>query len=81
MLHLILQWSGAVTAVTGSYLTGSQERRLRQGGFALYLVSNALWIADALHTQTWGLLAMNAAFTLTSLRGVWTNRSTARLGT
>lgn len=40
-------------------------------GFVAYLVSNAGWIASALHHGAWALLAQQAVFVATSLWGVW----------
>jgi len=69
MLILMAQWLGALTGVPGSYLVGSQTRHQRQCGFALFLISNACWLYMAIATSTGGLLAMNLAYTVTSIRG------------
>lgn len=74
MTLIILQWLGAITGVTGSYYVGSQIKNQRLAGFILFLFSNSCWIVVAYLLQTWGLLAMNLAFTATSIRGCYQNR-------
>lgn len=69
-----LQWPAALIGILGAWLVGALARRSRRAGFWCFLVSNALWIAWGALFHQWGLVLMQAAFTVTSLRGVITNR-------
>jgi nicotinamide riboside transporter PnuC len=66
----LIEWVAAVAAVAGTLLLARKSARAGWG-FVLYLVSNAGWIASALHHGAWALLAQQAVFVATSLWGVW----------
>jgi hypothetical protein len=68
-LHFILQWTGCVIGVTGAALLAMNNAASRYG-FVVFLASNALWLTDGYITQTWGLVVMQVAFTITSAFGV-----------
>lgn len=70
----MLQWIGAVLGVTGAWLVAHQLGRVRAWGFVGFLASNVCWISWGLSTGAWGLVVMQAAFCLTSLRGVLVSR-------
>ena len=65
-----IEWVAAIAAVAGTVLLARKGPRAGWG-FVLYLVSNAGWIASALHHGAWALLAQQAVFVATSLWGVW----------
>jgi nicotinamide riboside transporter PnuC len=67
----LIEWLAAVAAVAGTLLLARKGPRAGWG-FVLYLVSNAGWIASALHHGAWALLAQQAIFVATSCCGVWT---------
>lgn len=67
----LIEWLAAVTAVAGTLMLARKGPRAGWG-FVFYLVSNAGWIASALHHGAWALLAQQAVFVATSLWGVWT---------
>ena len=64
------QWAGAATGVTGTLLL-AVPGAASKWGFVLYLVSNYFWIRFGLATKTPGLIVQNAAYTLSSLIGIW----------
>lgn len=68
-LLTLIEWVAAVSAVAGTLLLASKGRRAGWG-FVLYLVSNAGWIASALHHGAWALLAQQAVLVATSVWGV-----------
>lgn len=72
----LLQWLGCAAGVGGAWLLGQKfsTSNTRAWGWILFLVSNACWIAWGLVFQVWGLLVMQALFTVTSLRGLINNR-------
>lgn len=67
---VLLEWAGAITGLLGSTLLAANAT-WSGWGFAAYLVSNACWIAFAVHKRAWGLLTMQAGFTATSIAGIW----------
>ena len=71
VILIIIEWLAASTAVAGTLLLARKGPRAGWG-FVFYLVSNAAWIAWALHHGTWALLAQQAVFVIISVLGVWT---------
>ncbi len=55
-------------------MVASATRRGRLVGFWCFLISNLLLIFWGWLTGNWGIVAMQLAFTVTSLRGIRTNR-------
>ncbi len=70
-----LQWTAAIVSVLGSWLVGAVLSYHRFVGFTLFLLANALWAVYGVLTDQWGIVLMQAVFTLTSLRGLLNNRS------
>jgi hypothetical protein len=69
-LFILIQWTGALVALVGSFLVGCGDPRERFWGFWLFLFSNVLWILWARRHAAWGLLVMQLAFCVTSVRGI-----------
>lgn len=69
-----LQYPAAALGLGGAWLVSSMSPNQRAFGFALWIVSNVAWVAWGVYSRAWGLVAMQAAFTVTSLRGLWNNR-------
>ncbi len=63
----------AVT-IGAAWLTASTTKRRRLAGFALFLVSNALWIVWGWSDAAWALVALQAFLIVTNVRGVVDNR-------
>jgi hypothetical protein len=68
-----LQWPAMVLSVLGSWFVADVSPSLRMLGFALFLAANVAWLVWGWHTRAWALVIMQAVFTLTSLRGIWSN--------
>lgn len=68
-----LQWPAMVLSVAGAALVADPHATVRLIGFVLFLLANATWLAWGWHTRAWALVIMQALFTLTSIRGVWSN--------
>lgn len=68
-----LQWPAMVLSVLGSWFVADASPSLRLLGFALFLAANVVWVAWGWHTRAWALVIMQAVFTVTSIRGVWSN--------
>ena len=65
---------GAVFGIAGAWLVGSRGMTGRWWGFWGFFVSNLLLILWAVWLQHWAILAMQGAFVITSVRGIWMNR-------
>lgn len=74
----LLQWIACIVALVGSYLVSAERRTHRLLGFALFLVSNVLWIWWGTQSSAWALVTMQSAFCLTSALGVVRNRADAQ---
>lgn len=68
-----LQWPAMVLSVAGAALVADPQASVRLVGFVLFLLANLTWAAWGAHTRAWALVIMQALFTLTSIRGVWSN--------
>jgi hypothetical protein len=68
-----LQWPAMVLSVLGSWFVADPSPSLRLLGFALFLAANVAWVAWGWHTRAWALVIMQAVFTVTSVRGLWSN--------
>lgn len=73
-MNTIPEWIAAAWSVIGAWLVGSQDVHLRWFGFLLFLMSNLIWIGWGITIKAWPLVAMQCAFLVTSVRGVWSNR-------
>lgn len=65
-----IQWAGCALGVLGSFLLATNSR-FSGYGFLAFLGSNAMWITYGLMVAAPALIVMQAAFTLTSLLGVY----------
>ncbi|MEW6283016.1 MAG: hypothetical protein AB1758_30665 [Candidatus Eremiobacterota bacterium] len=68
--RLFTEWAGALTGLLGAALLATNSD-ISGWGFVAFLVSNLFWIAFGLLNKTYGLLLMQAGFTLTSIVGVY----------
>jgi hypothetical protein len=78
MLMPLLEWGGMLTGVIGAWLVGDQNPQRRLAGFAFFLASNVLWAAWGAGSMTFGLIAMQVAYTITSIRGIASNVRASR---
>jgi hypothetical protein len=65
-----LQWIGCAFGVLGAFLL-ALNTRLSGWGFVSFLVSNGCWIVYGVLADAPGLVAMQTAFTATSLLGIY----------
>lgn len=66
----LLQWIGCLFGVLGSFLLATNSRYSGYG-FVAFLASNAAWVVFGWMTGAPGLVWMQAAFTVTSLLGIY----------
>jgi len=69
-----IQYTGVALGLTGAVLVAGATPRARRWGFGLWIMSNACLIAWSVQTAAWGLLAMYAVYSITSVVGLWNNR-------
>ncbi len=71
----LLQWPAMAVTTGAAWLTASTRKHRRLAGFALFLVSNALWIAWGWSDAAWALVTLQGVLVLTNIRGVVDNRA------
>ena len=64
-----LQWPAMAVTLTAAWLVASKSQGRRRAGFWLFLASNALWVAWAVHASAWALLALQVGLALMNIRG------------
>jgi hypothetical protein len=64
-----LQWPAMVVTIIATWLVASLSRRRRTYGFAIFLLSNALWIAWGLFAHAYALIVLQLALILMNIRG------------
>ncbi len=65
-----IEWLASLSGLCGSGLVAA-NLPISGWGFVVFLISNAFWIAFAVRGKHWGLLTMQAGFTVTSTLGVF----------
>jgi hypothetical protein len=65
----LLQWPASAATLLASWLIVSSRPRRRNLGFWTFLVSNALWIAWALHVDAPALIALQVGLAAINVRG------------
>jgi hypothetical protein len=76
----LLQYLGVTLGLAGAVLVSQRSPRSRRWGFLLWIASNILLISWAVGAAAWGLLAMYAVYSVTSLMGWWNNRDAWKAG-
>jgi len=61
-------------SVLGSFYVTSADRVTRLRAFQLWLVANSLWIVHGVARDDWFVVAMFAAYLISTIKGIWTNR-------
>lgn len=69
----LLQWPAMGMTLFAAYLVGSKKSRRRIFGFAMFILSNVLWIAWGLHDGAWALIGLQAGLFATNVRGIVKN--------
>jgi len=65
----LLQWPAMVVTVAASWLVGSSHEARRHAGFWVFLLSNTLWVAWALHAGAPALIVLQGALAAMNIRG------------
>jgi len=64
-----LQWPAMAVTLVAAWLVASKSRTRRRTGFWVFLASNALWIAWAIHSKAWALLVLQVGLAAMNVRG------------
>ena len=70
-----LQWPAMVITLAAGWLVASSRESLRNAGFWVFLVSNAVWIVWALQASAWALIVLQVGLAVMNIRGAKKNSS------
>lgn len=65
----VIEWAGSGLGLIGAFIL-ALNLPISGYGFVAFLVSNLFWITWAFRKRAYGLLTMQAGFTLTSVLGI-----------
>ena len=65
-----IQWPAFASSVAAAYLVGSNSRARRNAGFWIFLLSNVLWVAWAIPSRAWALIALQVCLAVLNIRGL-----------
>ena len=65
----LLQWPAMAFTIAAAWLVASTNLTLRNWGFWVFLLSNVLWVAWALHDNALALIAMQLGLAAMNIRG------------
>jgi hypothetical protein len=65
----LLQWPAMLVTMLASWLVASNDKRRRNWGFWIFLLSNALWIVWGSQAQAWALVTLQVALAGMNMRG------------
>jgi hypothetical protein len=68
-----LQWPAMAATLVAAWLVASQRRSRRLAGFALFVVSNVLWIAWAAPIGAHALIVLQVGLFVVNMRGIRKN--------
>jgi hypothetical protein len=66
----LLQWPAMIVTVLGTWLVGFRDGTHRHTGFAVFVLSNLLWVAWGWHAGAYGVIALQVALFALNLRGM-----------
>lgn len=66
----VLEWSGAILGLIGAVMLAI-NRKVSRFGWVFYLASNVCWAIFGVATHAFGLVVMQAGFTVTTLIGIY----------
>lgn len=69
----LLQWPAMVVTLYAAYVIGSKRAERRIFGFAMFILSNVLWIVWGWHDRAWALIALQVGLLATNVHGVVKN--------
>lgn len=73
----LIQWPAFMASVAAAWLVASKEKRRRNAGFWVFLLSNVLWLVWGFHTSAWGLIALQFSLGALNIRGLFKTEDAA----
>lgn len=67
----LIQWPAFAASLAAAWLVASTDKRRRNIGFWIFLLSNVLWVAWGLHTSAWALIALQVCLAALNIRGLF----------
>jgi len=67
------QWPAMTLSIIGSWYIGDPGRKHRRWGFAVLIVSNAMWMTWGSVDHAWALLVMQVLYIILNGRGLFQN--------
>lgn len=67
----LVQWPAFAASIAAAYFVGSNDKKRRNMGFWVFLVSNVLWVVWGLHTHAWALIALQVGLAALNVRGLF----------
>lgn len=71
----LLQWPAMAVTLWAAFLVGSKKSPRRIFGFAMFILSNVLWIAWGIHDGAWALITLQAGLFAMNVRGIMKNEA------
>jgi len=65
----MLQWPAMIVTIGASWLVASDQAKLRNYGFWVFIASNVLWIAWAVPSKAWALVLLQIGLFAMNVRG------------
>lgn len=66
----LVQWPAMAASIAAAFLVGSSEKKRRNVGFWIFLVSNFLWLAWGIPENAWALVTLQVALGVMNVRGM-----------
>lgn len=66
----VLEWSGAILGLIGAAMLAI-NRKVSRFGWLFFLASNVCWVIYGIATHAFGLVVMQAGFTVTTIIGIY----------
>jgi hypothetical protein len=76
----LVQWPAMTTTLMAGWLVASRQKRRRDLGFWLFLLSNGLWVTWGWSSHAWALVALQFGLALSNIRGVLKNSASRDSG-
>jgi hypothetical protein len=73
----LFQWPAMAVTVIAAWFTASQQKRRREIGFWLFLLSNVLWTVWGLHVKAYAVIVLQVLLSALNIRGVCKNDPSA----
>jgi hypothetical protein len=69
----LLQWPAMATTIVAAWLVAAQNKRAREYGFWIFLLSNVLWVIWGIYDGAYALIVLQIALAALNIRGAVKN--------